>query len=260
MKVKILSGWSNPGGSTEHHINLTNLLNDNGYDCTFYGPHEWHLDKCKSGKIQECVIDPSDTIISHYLKIPSEFKVAKHILSCHETNMFPLKQMDLTGYDIIHYVSDWQRKWHDVDYNYSIIPAIIEKISWTDPNNNVAGVVGSMDTHKQTHLSIDRALADGYEKVKVFGNVTDPGYFEREVKPYVDSGKAELMGFVSKEEMYNQISKVYSSSMRECLPLIQGECLYAGIPFAGLDCNMRSDSDYEFDNQEILNRWKLILD
>ena len=57
MKVKIVSGWSNPGGSTAHHISLTNLLNDNGYDCTFYGPHDWHKDKCKSANIQECRLD-----------------------------------------------------------------------------------------------------------------------------------------------------------------------------------------------------------
>lgn len=47
--VKILSGWSNKGGSTFAFINLTNELNKNGIDTTFYGPHNWHLDKCKSG-------------------------------------------------------------------------------------------------------------------------------------------------------------------------------------------------------------------
>jgi len=49
--VKIVSGWSNRGGSTFAFINLTNALNKAGYDTTFYGPHEWHLDKCKSGRM-----------------------------------------------------------------------------------------------------------------------------------------------------------------------------------------------------------------
>ena len=51
--VKIVSGWSNRGGSTFAFINLTNALNKAGYDTTFYGPHEWHLDKCKSGRMNE---------------------------------------------------------------------------------------------------------------------------------------------------------------------------------------------------------------
>ena len=167
--------------------------------------------------------------------------------------------MDLSQYDVIHYVSDWQRQWHGVNHNYIVIPAIIEKIEWKDPKNNIAGVIGSIDAHKQPHLSIERALADGFSKVKLFGNVTHPEYFDREIKPYVDSGKVEMMGYVEKSQAYNQVSKVYSSSLRECLPLIQGECFFAGIPFAGLDCNMRSESDYDFDNQEILKKWKTIL-
>ena len=59
-KVKILSGRSNPGGATIHFIDLCNLLNDNGFDCTFYGPHEWHLGKCRSDLSNSFILDPSD--------------------------------------------------------------------------------------------------------------------------------------------------------------------------------------------------------
>ena len=55
--IKIISGWSDKGGSTFAFINLTNTLNEYGYDATFYGPHTWHLDKCKSG-----ILDNSLTI------------------------------------------------------------------------------------------------------------------------------------------------------------------------------------------------------
>ena len=51
--VKIISGWSDRGGSTFAFINLTNKLNESGIDTTFYGPHPWHLDKCKSGLLDE---------------------------------------------------------------------------------------------------------------------------------------------------------------------------------------------------------------
>ena len=68
-KIKLISGWSNPGGSTIAHINLVNLLNENGFNCTYYGPHEWHLGKCKSGHIYDAEpIDPEDILIMHYFK------------------------------------------------------------------------------------------------------------------------------------------------------------------------------------------------
>ena len=34
--VKIVSGYSDKGGSTTAFINLTNFFNDNGIDCTFF--------------------------------------------------------------------------------------------------------------------------------------------------------------------------------------------------------------------------------
>jgi hypothetical protein len=40
--IKIISGWSNKGGSTIALIALTNALNAEGYETTFYGPHDWH--------------------------------------------------------------------------------------------------------------------------------------------------------------------------------------------------------------------------
>ena len=46
--IKIISGWSNLGGSTESFIKLCNLFNDNNLECVYYGPHNYHLDKCKS--------------------------------------------------------------------------------------------------------------------------------------------------------------------------------------------------------------------
>ena len=50
--IKIFSPWTNPGGSTEAYIDLCNLFNNAGFDCIFYGPHDYHLDKCKSRKIK----------------------------------------------------------------------------------------------------------------------------------------------------------------------------------------------------------------
>lgn len=260
MQVKIVSGWSNPGGSTSHHIALTNLLNDNGIDCTFYGPHEWHLDKCKSGHINECALTVYDTLISHFIEVPTR-NVKKHILSCHETNLFPLKQLPLQNYDMIHFVSQYQKDWHGVDHPSVVIPGVIDKVKWTSPNNKTAGVIGSIDEHKQTHVSVQRALDAGYDKVLLFGKATDKPYFDKEIQPLLSTKNVVMMDYCEdKEEMYGSVEAVYHSSKRECLPTVQGECMKANIPYFGLECNMRKRSDYEFNNQEILKKWIAVLD
>ena len=61
--VKIVSGYTEKGGSTTAFINLTNFLNDNGIECVFYGPHEWHLNKCKSSLITDLKYEEEDIVI-----------------------------------------------------------------------------------------------------------------------------------------------------------------------------------------------------
>ena len=55
--IKIITGWSNRGGSTFAFINLTNKLNEYGYETILYGPHEWHLDKCKSDLLKNYITE-----------------------------------------------------------------------------------------------------------------------------------------------------------------------------------------------------------
>lgn len=258
-KIKIVSGWSNPGGSTVHHIGLTNLLNQNGFDCTFYGPHEWHMDKCKSSHIKDCKLTGDDILISHFIQVPPT-SVRKHILSCHETNLFPLKQISLDAYDVIHFVSDYQKKWHGVNHPSVVIPGLIDKVKWSSPNNKTAGVIGSIDEHKQTHVSVQRAFDAGYEKVLLFGQINDKPYFDKKIAPMLLTKNVSIMNYCEdKEKMYNSVEAVYHSSKRECLPTIQGECINAGIPYFGLKCNMRNVEDYEFDDKEILSKWRVVL-
>lgn len=253
MKIKLLSGWSNPGGSTEHHIGITNLLNQNGYDCTFYGPHQYHLSKCKSGLIQDAIIDPSDIIISHFLKIPKEFKVRKHILSCHETNLFPLKEMDLSQYDIVHCVSERQWDWHGVNYPYTVIPPIVDKIEWKGEPKGVAGIIGSIDDHKQPHLALNLAFQDGFDRIKMFGKINHSRYFDSFIKPFID--KLEIIEHEEdKNLMYNSVDVVYHTSKRETYGLVEAECKLAGVPYRGVENNPEVITE-----QEILKRWNAIL-
>tara|TARA_R110000796_G_scaffold60666_6_gene140506 strand:+ start:3276 stop:4058 length:783 start_codon:yes stop_codon:yes gene_type:complete len=255
-KIKLVSAWTQPGGSTVAHINLTNLLNDNGYDCTFYGPHDWHLDKCKSNPLDKCVLEPDDILISHFIKVPDEVKVKQHILYCHEKDIFPLKNIPLAQYDLIVFVSNLQKKWHSVNHPSVIIPPLVNKVEWKNPNNKVAGVVGSIDKNKQTHISIERALKDGYKKVLLFGELTDMPYYNKTVAKLVRSGKAVMMGHEDEREaLYKQVSEVYHSSLSETYGLVEAECKLSGIPFNGT-----SNGQEVLEKEEILERWKAILE
>lgn len=250
MKVKILSGWSNPGGSTLHFIALTNLLNANGYDCTFYGPHDWHLDQCQSCRIAEYVQHPEDTVISHFLN-PTSFICRKHILSCHETNLYEVKTLKPV-WDAIHMVSKRQVKWHNLtsDPNVMVIPPIIEKIDWVDPKDNIAGIIGSIDSHKQTHLSIEAAKRDGFEVI-LFGEVTDPQYYYSEIANAPVTSAYEP----DKKRMYSKLSAVYHHSKFETYGMVEAECKLAGIPFKG-----HSNNPEILTEEEILERWSNLLE
>lgn len=252
--IKIVSGWSNPGGSTIHHIALTNMLNEAGYQCTFYGPHDWHLDKCKADKAINVRIAPTDILISHFIK-PATINCKRHILSCHETNLFPLRQMNLKGYSLIHYVSHRQQQWHDVEFPFVVIPPSVERIPWQPPGTNTAGIIGSIDPHKQTHLSIQRAIADNFQKVLLFGKVSDKTYFNDSIKPLLANDNVFLMDHCDdKVKMYSAVDAVYHNSKRETFGLVEAECIKAGIPFIG-----SSNHPEILDRKEILTRWIEIL-
>ena len=262
-KIKIVSGWSNPGGSTNSHITLTNLLNDHGYNCTFYGPHDYHLDKCKSALFNEFESGPDDVIVSHFLRFREIPKCRKHIFSCHEKDVWPINKMqesgrqDVRDYDALHFVSLLQKAWQMVDHSYQVvIPPIASPVKWTDPKNNVAGVIGSIDLNKQTHVAINRALnVGGYEKVLVFGQVTDLPYFNEYIHHFVLSGKVIMAGHESdREAMYGQISEVYHSSLSETYGLVEAECRLSGIPFNGT-----SNGQEILSEEEILEKWESIL-
>lgn len=254
MSVRLVSGWSKPGGSTYAHISLTNLLNKNGIDCTFYGPQSWHLDQCQSGLLDQAIVGSDDILITHFIQLPTPPKVRLHVLSCHETTIFPVKDVDYQRYDVIQYVSNSQRKWHAINHPAVIIPPISTKVTWVDPKDKCAGVIGSIDSNKQTHLSIERANKDGY-KALLFGEITDVPYFKRCVSPLIDKGTAVLMGHIDdREEMYNTISCVYHSSLSETYGLVEVECKISGIPFDGPTNNQEI-----LEEEEILERWKKCL-
>jgi hypothetical protein len=149
-----------------------------------YGAHEWHLDQCKGEKIGIIKLGRNDNLICHYFLpnweniIPRKFQ-GKKIYSCHETEVFPVRNIPYKKYDKIHYVSNFQKEWHNIDHSSVIVPNVVDPLFPNEEKQytKVAGIIGSIDTNKQTHISIQRAIDDGMVTIILFGKISDYTYF-----------------------------------------------------------------------------------
>ncbi len=257
--VKIVSGWSDKGGSTTAFINLTNFLNENGIECIFYGPHNWHLDKCKSGLINDLIYNQDDIVIAHFLDLKVRPNVKKVILSCHEKWWFPVGK--ITQYwDTVVFLHQQHREYHkEYKNDYVIIPNLKEDLKLSDKTNvkNVAGIIGSIEDRKQTHVSIQRALKDKCKKIYLFGHISDENYFNNYVKPLCLPHVIQYGHTTNKQEMYDMIDRVYHSSKGEVACLVKDECYLTGTEFYG---NEETENEVsKLNNNEILNLWKNLL-
>ena len=261
QKVKILTGFSERGGSTTALINLTNLFNENCIDCTFYGPHNWHLDKCKSDLISNLKLDPSDKVITHAVRPETRLPVDTVILASHEKWWFPVGKIP-QHWDKVIFLHENHREYHE-DYHgeYDIIPNLKEPLVSNTKKENVdliAGVIGTIEDRKQTHKSIERALEDGCEKVILFGKIGDENYYNDLVKDLLNDPRVEMSGYqTDKQSMYDSIGRVYHSSKGEVACLVKDECYLTNTKFYG-----NEETNHEVSpltNNEILEKWKQVL-
>jgi hypothetical protein len=259
--IKIMTGWSDRGGSTNAFISLTNALNKLGYDATLYGPHTWHLDKCKSALLDNnnLNVGPNDRLIVHFLQLPNRPNAGKVILSCHEKNLYEVGKIK-QFWDEAVFLNQRHKDYHS-EYNgeFKIIPNLKTPFILRDKTGleKIAGVIGSFDENKQTHVSIQRALADGCEKVYLFSEPYGP-YYENYVKPLL-SDKVILKGFVEdKQVMYDMLGCVYHSSKSEVACLVKDECESTGVVFHGNEAT--DNPPVLLTNDEIINKWLKILE
>lgn len=255
QKIKILTGFSDKGGSTTVFVNLTNQLNKLGYDCTLYGPHDWHLDKCKSGLTGELKLDENDILIAHFVNLGERPNCKKVYLSLHEKNLFEVSKMK-PFWDEVIFLHEEHKKYHK-DYNgpFRIIPNLYEELEFKEkPDLDlIAGVIGSIDRNKQTHVSIKRAISDGCEKVYIFGQISEQKYFDDFVKPLLNEKVIHTGHLNEKQEMYNSIGRAYISSISEVASLVKQECYQTGTKFFGNE--VTSYEPTKLSNKEIVNKW-----
>ena len=254
----MLSGWSNPGGSTTSFINLCNLFNESGLDCTFYGPHSFPLKQCNFDLMDNCAVnEEGEILITHFLKLPQRPEASKKvILACHEKDVYRVKDVK-PFWDDIAYVSNSQMFWQGVPGTVIpnvITPLIKSKVS----SKNIAGIIGSIDRNKNTHISIQRALDDGFDEVNLYGMVTDQEYYKESVDTYVMKGKAIIKGYeTSTQKIYDSVTDVYHSSLSETFNLIKAECLATGTKYHGVE-SAETGAEY-LSPEKVLTKWKKLL-
>ena len=262
--IKILTGYSERGGSTIALSNLTNALNDAGYETIMYGPHDYHLTLCKSGKLTDDVLNnitEEDRVIIHFLRLPNRPNAKKVVLSCHEKWWYDVASVH-QFWDIATFQNQEHRDYHNGYRGESeCVPNIREPLLKIDKTEleMVAGIIGSIEDRKQTHISIQRALKDKCEKIYLFGKIGDEKYYNTFVKPLCAHPKVIEYGFTEgKQEMYDMVGRVYHSSKGETATLVKDECYTTGTKFFGNE-NTQNDV-YTGTNEEIITKWENILE
>jgi hypothetical protein len=261
--IKILTGYSEKGGSTVALSTLTNSLNGAGYETIMYGPHDYHLGLCKSGKLTQEVIDgvtQNDVVITHFLKLPKRPNAKKVVLACHEKWWFDVGGINQYWDEVI-FLHQAHADYHKENLGkykgeYSIIPNLKYPLFKKEKTelDKVAGIIGAIEDRKQTHISIQRALKDKCDKIYLFGKVGEASYYQRYVKPLVSLPKIIEYGHADdKQSMYDMVGRVYHSSKGEVACLVKDECWSTGTQFFG---NVETEHEVSpLSNLEIIELW-----
>ncbi len=163
-------------------------------------------------------------------------------------------------WDKVVFINERHRDYHKLYLgDFTIIPNLRPKLMPSDKTGleKIAGIIGSFDENKQTHISIQRALADGCERVYLFGEPSGD-YFERYVKPLC-GGNIEVKGFLNnKQELYDMIGCVYHSSISEVACLVKDECEVTNTIFHGTE--VTDNPPVLLDDNGIINEWLKILE
>ena len=251
--IKIVTGYSNPGGSTVALKNLCKEFNARDIDCEMYGPNEWHLKFGDQHKlIKNLAINSEDKVIAHYINLPENIR-DQTVFSCHEMWWFDFNNVS-KFYKKVQFLTPKQANYHSGVTDYVLIPNVKEHIEVDRGSDarNVAGIIGAIEPRKNTTLSSQRAREAGCKKILLFGPIMDDRYYDQEVIPLMKDD-TKYMGYASKSKIYSSIDTVFHSSNGEVASLVKDECATTGVKFFG---NSSTDNMLStMTNDEVISAW-----
>jgi hypothetical protein len=260
--IKFVTGFSGFGGSTVMIIQHAKLLQEKGYEVEIYGAEDWHMDKFSgSKKLKDLSYSEDDIILFHYYTPNFKIKCKKCFLYLQETNLFDLREKDLSLFDEVLFVSEGQMNYHGFEKGRILpnrINGLVDLSKNKPPGQNIAGIIGHIHPIKQPHVAIKKALEDNVSKIFLYGIICLP-YFEKEIQPFL-SEKVVYGGAIpleSKMEMYNSFDILYHFGEFESACLAWAEAHVLGKKI------VKSEKLYEYpilDDHEVLEVWKTIIE
>jgi hypothetical protein len=201
------------------------------------------------------------------MDLPERPKVKKVIFSTHEKWWFDFSKVN-HFWDEVVFLHKEHREFHkNYEGEFRIIPNFKENLYspysvYQDgilvnklDLDLVAGIIGTIEDRKQTHVSIQRAINDGCEKILLYGHIGDSNYYDSYVKPMIDGERVIMIGHMTnKQDMYNAIGRVYHSSKGEVACLVKDECYLTATKFFG---NQETENEVsKLNNEEIFKLWQ----
>lgn len=259
--IKFVTGFSGFGGSTIMILQHAKLLQENGFQVEIYGSEDWHLDKFSGSKfIKDFHSNENDIVLFHYYVPPVRPKCKKCFLYVQETNLFNLKEKNLSIFDDILFVSQSQMNYHGYNEGFILhnrINGLVDLSKNEPPKKNIAGIVGHVHPIKQPHIALKKALEDKVSKILIYGLLSPP-YFDKEIKPFLSDSViyGGLVPLESKMEMYNSFDVLYHFGEFESACVSWAEAKVLGKKI------VKSEHLYKYpilNDNEVFEVWKAII-
>lgn len=288
--IKIISGYSHAAGSTLALVNLCNQFNSRGYACIFYGPDNWHADKCRSGKLVEFIPDAGDSIIVNDLpllsvddlsntnalveengggrllkafrdaalkilpaKNPRDYKL---FLTCLRDNGLSQSSLRLSLFQKIHFASRTLKNYTGAAYPKFVAPSFSNGLNKAEHKpKKIAGIIGSIKRQNNVVEALETALLDGMETAILFGYMKDPAYYYDQIVPLTikHPGKIKYAGFMDdRQKIYDAVSDVYSSANKPW-SMVAHECVMTNTRFHAPE---PMSADGRMTDDQIFEIWK----
>lgn len=291
--IKIISGYSYPAGGTLALVNLCNEFNSRGVACIFYGPDNWHVDKCKSGLLEEFSPEIDDIIIVNDVPLWSPGDLAhvnplvkrnrrrqflaslqeiskkylpagstsnyKLLLTCQGGGAHPSIFFRLSRFHKIHFTappSNALKRFFRMAYPTFSAPNFSSALNKSEHKPvKIGGVIGSIKKSNNIVAAIEHALLDGMEKIIIFGSMKDPQYYYDKIAPLTITyhGKIKYAGFMDNRQKMYDAVSDVYSAVHKPWSVVSHECAMTHTRFHAPGWSGAEDGR---SNDQIFDIWK----